>query len=56
MQHVHRKMYSLEEGLGEGHIEEEGDRSCKGQGASIEEDIRIEENSQGQQGTLMQWK
>ena len=34
-------------GLGEGHIEEEGDRSCKGQGASIEEDIRIEENSQG---------
>jgi len=56
MQHAHRKMYSLEEGLGKSHIEEGGDRLCKGQGASIEEDIRIEEDSWGQQGTLMQWK
>ena len=56
MQHAHRKMYSLEEGLGKSHIEEGGDRLCKGQGASIEEDIRIEEDSQDQQETLMQWK
>jgi len=40
-------MHSLEKGLGEGHIEEGGDRSYRGQGASIEEDIRIEGDSWG---------
>jgi len=56
MQCIHREMHSLEKGLGEGHIEEGGDRSYRGQGASIEEDIRIEGDSWGQQGTSMQWR
>jgi len=48
MWHTHREMNSLEEGLGEGHIEEGKGRSRGGQGPSIEEDIRIEGDSQGQ--------
>ena len=56
MQRAYRKMHSLEEGLGKSHIEEEKGRLCRGQEASIEKDIRIEEDSQDQQETLMQWK
>ena len=37
-------------------MEEEKNRSYGDQRASIEENIRIEGNSQGQQGTLMQQK
>jgi len=47
-------MHSLEKGLEEGYIEEERDRSYRDQGASIEENIRIERNSQSQQETPMQ--
>jgi len=54
MQCTYREMYSLEEGLEESHIEEGEDRLCKDQRTSIEEDIRIEEDSRGQQETPIQ--
>jgi len=38
-------MHSLEKGLGEDHMEKKGNRSHRGQGTSIEEDIRIKGDS-----------
>jgi len=47
-------MYSKEENLVEGHIKKGEARLYGEQKVNIEEDIRMEEDSQGQQGTLTQ--
>jgi len=47
-------MCSKEENLVEGHIKKEKARLYGKQKVNIEEDIRMEEDSQGQQGTLTQ--
>jgi len=46
-------MYSKEEDLVGGHIEEKGARLCREQKVNIEEDIRIKEDSWGWQETPM---
>ena len=53
--HTHWEMYTKGEDLVEGHMEEGEVRLHGGQGVNIEEDIRIGENSWGQQETPIQW-
>jgi len=48
-------MCSKEKDLVEGHIEAKEARLCGEQKVNIEKNIRIEENSWGQQETPMQW-
>jgi len=55
MQYTHWEIYTKEENLVEGHMEEGEVRLHEEQKVNIEEDIRIREDSWGQQETPMQW-